>query len=52
MTLRYTHLTSDHKQRAVRVLESFGAKSQQFSQQVEGQGTQSGWNPLKFNALS
>jgi integrase len=26
MTLRYTHLSSDHKQRAVRALEQFGAK--------------------------
>jgi integrase len=33
MTLRYTHLSRDHKQRAVRTLEQFGAKSHQFSQQ-------------------
>jgi integrase len=26
MTLRYTHLSSDHKQRAVRALEQFGDK--------------------------
>ena len=39
MTLRYTHLSSDHKQRAVRALEQFGEKSQQFSQQEIGQGT-------------
>jgi integrase len=26
MTLRYTHLSSDHKQRAVRMLEQFGEK--------------------------
>jgi integrase len=32
MTLRYTHLSNDHKQRAVRVLEQFGEKSHQFSQ--------------------
>ena len=31
MTLRYTHLSSDHKQRAVRTLESFAEKSPQFS---------------------
>ena len=31
MTLRYTHLSSDHKQRAVRALESFAEKSPQFS---------------------
>ena len=33
MTLRYTHLSRDHKQRAVRTLEQFGTKSHQFSQQ-------------------
>jgi integrase len=33
ITLRYTHLSRDHKQRAVRTLEQFGAKSHQFSQQ-------------------
>jgi integrase len=27
MTLRSTHLSSDHKQRAVRALEQFGEKS-------------------------
>jgi site-specific recombinase XerD len=27
MTLRYTHLSSDHKQRAVRALEQVGEKS-------------------------
>ena len=27
MTLRYTHLSTDHKQRAVRVLEQFDTKS-------------------------
>jgi len=26
MTLRYTHLSSDHKQRAVSALEQFGKK--------------------------
>ena len=31
MTFRYTHLSSDHKQRAVRTLESFAEKSPQFS---------------------
>jgi integrase len=35
MTLRYTHLSSDHKQRAVRALEQFSEKSQQFSQQAK-----------------
>jgi hypothetical protein len=27
MTLRSTHISSDHKQRAVRALEQFGEKS-------------------------
>ena len=31
MTLRYTYLSSDRKQRAVRALESFAEKSPQFS---------------------
>ncbi len=26
MTLRYTHLSTDHKQQAVRMLEQFGSK--------------------------
>jgi integrase len=52
MTLRYTHLTSDHKQRAVRVLEAFAEKSQQFSQQEGGQGTSAASKVLKLNALS
>lgn len=39
MTLRYTHLSSDHKQQAVRVLESFAEKSPQFSPQRTGQRT-------------
>jgi integrase len=47
MTLRYTHLTTDHKQRAVRALETFGEKSQQFSQPQTGQGTNSVRNQLK-----
>lgn len=51
MTLRYTHLSSDHKQRAVRVLETFAEKSQQFSQQREGQGTRAIHKPLKILAL-
>ena len=41
MTLRYTHLSSDHKQRAVQELEQFGKKSHQFSQQGAGEGRQS-----------
>ena len=39
MTLRYTHLSSDHKRRAVRGLESFAEKSPQFPPQRRGQGT-------------
>lgn len=37
MTLRYTHLTSGHKQQAVRALETFVEKSQQFSPHLPGQ---------------
>jgi len=48
---RYTHLSSDHKQRAVRALEQFGEKSQQFSQQARGQGTYGSRKPLKKAAL-
>ena len=39
MTLRCTHLSRDHKQRAVRVLESFAEKPPQFSPQGRGKGT-------------
>lgn len=39
MTLRYTHLSSDHKQRAVKALEQFGEKSREFSQHQEGEGS-------------
>jgi len=39
MTLRDTHLSSDHRQRAVRVLESCAEKSPQFSPQQTGQET-------------
>ena len=35
MTLRYTHLSSDHKQRAICVLEYFAEKSPQFSHRGE-----------------
>lgn len=47
MTLRYTHLSSDHKQCAVRALEQFGEKSQQCSQQARGQGTYGSRKSLK-----
>jgi len=45
MTLRYTHLSRDHKQRAVRTLVQFGAKSHQFSQQG---GQQQSGRPRKL----
>lgn len=35
MTLRYSHLSSDHKRNAVGRLEKFGMNSHQFSQQVD-----------------
>ena len=38
MTLRHTHLSSNHKQRAIRVLEPFAEKSPQFSLQGEREG--------------
>jgi hypothetical protein len=42
MTLRYTFLSSDHKQNAVSKLEKFGTESHQFSQQEieKGRGEQ------------
>ena len=51
MTLRYTHLSSDHKQRVVRTLEQFGEKSQQFSQQARGQVTYGSRKTLKNTVL-
>src|SRR5262245_44083750 len=39
MTLRYTHLFSDHKQRMGRILESFTGKSPQFFLSRRGKGT-------------
>jgi hypothetical protein len=38
MTLWRTHLSSDHKQRTVRVLESFAEKSPQFFPLGEREG--------------
>ena len=38
MTLRYTHLSSDHKQRAICVLESFAEKPPQFFPPGEREG--------------
>jgi integrase len=38
-TLRYTHLSSDHKQRAGHILESFAENPPQFSLQERGKGT-------------
>ena len=52
MTLRYTHLSSDYKQRAVKALEQFGKKSHQFSQQEVGKGTNQSNKSLRINMLS
>jgi integrase len=49
MTLRYTHLSSEHKRRAVEKLEEFGTKSHQFSQQVDQQESGSPHKLLKNN---
>ena len=38
MTLRYTHLSSAHKQQVVCALEFFAAKSLQFPHNGEGRG--------------
>ena len=38
MTFRYTHLSSDHKQRAGRIAESFAEKAPQFFLQGRGKG--------------
>ena len=38
MTLRYTHLSSDHKQRTICVLESFAEKPPQFFPPGEREG--------------
>lgn len=35
MTLRYTHLSSDHKQNAVKALDNFGTNLRRFSRQGE-----------------
>ncbi len=47
MTLRYTYLSSDHKQQAVCVPESFAEKSPRFSPQRREQGTATPRKPLK-----
>ena len=47
MTLRYTYLSSDHKQQAVCVPESFVEKSPRFSPQRREQGTATPRKPLK-----
>jgi site-specific recombinase XerD len=52
ITLRYTHLTTDHKQQAVRALETFGEKPQQFSQHWRGQGAHVFRKPLRIKVLS
>jgi hypothetical protein len=52
MTLRYTHLTTDHKQRAVQVLEQFGIASPQISPQGEEAETTGLRNTMKVRVLS
>ncbi len=47
MTLRYTHLSSDHKRSAVRTLERFGLESRQFSRQAETFEERMPHKPLK-----
>lgn len=37
MTLRYTHLSSDHKQNAVKALDNFGTNLRRFSRQYENE---------------
>jgi integrase len=37
MTLRYTHLSSDHKQNAVKALDNFGTNLRRFSRQRESE---------------
>lgn len=49
MTLRYTHLSSDHKRSAVEKLEEFGTKSHQFSQQGDQREAGSPHKLLKIN---
>ena len=39
MTFRYTYLSSDHKQRAIRILESFTEKSHNFSHREREEGS-------------
>jgi hypothetical protein len=50
MTLRYSHLSSEHKRSAVGKLEQFGAKSHQFSQQGVQQQSGRPRKSLKNNA--
>ena len=50
MTLRYTHLSSDHKQYGA-ALEQFGEKSQQSSQQAKGHGIAGSHKSLKKMTL-
>ncbi len=49
MTLRYTHLSSSHKQDAVGKLVAFGKKSHQFSQQAGQSEYDNPHNLLKNN---
>jgi len=49
MTLRYSHLSSDHKRNAVSQLEKFGMNSHQFSQQSGDMEVSSPHKLLKNN---
>ncbi len=49
MTLRYSHLSSEHKRSAVGKLEQFGAKSHQFSQHGVQQQSGGSHKSLKNN---
>ena len=51
MTLCYAHLSSDHKQAAVRALEPFGSDSRQFSRQGDQTEISDSHNLLKNNML-
>lgn len=51
MTLRYSHLSSDHKRNAVEKLEKFGMNSHQFSQQLGNSEVGLSHRLLKKNKL-
>jgi hypothetical protein len=49
MTLRYSHLSSDHNRNAVEKLEKFGMNSHQFAQQAGNSEVGNPHNPLILN---